>query len=170
MCYIAKRNFKLASISWITLIGFVIFVEPSPERHSRLIVFFAIAAFWYWFSLCFRRKWIKPSSGHKWYGVYYLGKSWHWEDVVSFQVFLLPFSFISIYGLIFAGISLLNFQLSLVITIVLWMFFFLLESAHSQGQLFSTFDFSELNWFTVAGIVIDLIGIILSIMQMSMSN
>jgi hypothetical protein len=70
------------------------------------------------------------------------------------------------YGFVFSALGALNVELSLVIVTVLWMAFFLIESSYSQGELLSSFDFSNLNLFVVSGIVLDLVGIALSLMGM----
>ncbi len=167
---ISERNLALAGIPWTLSIIIAIFwagglvnthrAESALPQYFRLIIFLTIVVFWYWFSLYVRQRidgqWVPFLSKYR---------GWLWDIIVTFQIFLLPTTFLSIYGIIFALTGIFIFEWALIINTILWMFFFLVESAGSQGDFFSNFNFSQLNWFTVVGIVLDIVGIVFSVID-----
>lgn len=166
----SEKSNVMATISWIIVGGFLLSEEPSILiAHSRLLVFFTIISFWYGLSLYIRRQKYKSQDGKTYYeALRYLGSVWfHWNTVLAFGIFLIPTTFLTILGIFYAITGALSKELSMLITINLWIVFFTFESTHSQGKIFSTFYLSELNWFVVSGIFLDVAGLIFSIIEIA---
>jgi hypothetical protein len=164
-----KSNF-MATIAWVIVVLFIFSENPTVlTTHSRLLVFFTITAFWYGLSLYMRRQAFKNNDG-KIYNesLRYFDKVWlYWYTVLAFTIFLIPATFITILALIYVFTKTVSVELPTIFTTLLWMIFFAFESTYSQGKIFTKFRVTELNLFVVFGVILDIAGLVFSVIEIT---
>lgn len=174
MCVTAWKNFAWGMFTWGVFIACLAFIDGSWQGivphvvvpNARPLVFFVIILFFYGLSLVFRKGEFSIHRGRQLYGLRYGLSVYHREDVISFQWMFMPITFTSMIGIVYATLGYVDLWISFNLVFILWYCFFLLDSAHSQGELFSRFEISQVNPFSVFQILLDIVGIVLSFISM----
>ncbi len=133
---------------------------------TRVLVLFVIITFWYWFSLYLRRERHESSrSDWVWYWVEYLGWYWEWGKIVTAEILLMPLSYLTVAGLSYVFTGSPSFEVSVIISCILWIAFYAGETGYYHLEDFISFDISDIPWFVFVSIILDVTGIIFSLIS-----